>query len=586
MALWCAAVLLAALCSAHKASSPQLPFLPNSARADITKLFPTLGQTHPMVRLDGPQAILSTSPATISDGGSVVLSITFDGWTPTPDDFVTVSCGPTLGPSDYLDVVTILDAAMDNPIQLPFNRLTFMRCNYTFSYYGVTFYPDLISTLIGKLEVPSADSIGAPKQGHLAYHNEPTRMTLHYTSGLSSPAPSVRLGTSEGALTTVFTGTTRTYGAGDLCSAPANQTGQTWFRAPGFQHTVELSDLTPDATYFYQYGNAVNGWSNVFSFHAAPVTGRGVRFVAFGDQDISDGGLNTSLAVTHEAVERDLDFVLHFGDLGYALGSAWIWDAWGSEVAEGASRVPYMVSVGNHEYDYSGGQSHDTSHPTTADSPNDASFDPTWWNNGATASNGECGTPVFYRFSAPSNGNSVFWYAFEYGNVFVVQLSSEHNFTTGSAEWNWLQATLAGVDRARTPWVVVTLHRPIYTTQMCETGDYVVSLHLRRALDPLFERYNVNVVLVAHTHSYERTCPLRGGVCVADGTGVVHLTVGSAGAGLETCGYSPRYGNFSRAHINTFGYLRAETTNEYMDLQFVLDVNGTVWDKYRVLLHG
>lgn len=233
----------------------------------------------------------------------------------------------------------------------------------------------------------------------------------------------------------------------------------------------------------------------------------------------------------------------------------------------------------NAEYDYTGGQEHDQSHPNP---PSNSSFVPDWWNNGPVASGGECGTPMYFRFAAPSTGNGVFWYAFTYGNMFVVQLSSEHNFTQGSEQWLWLQTTLAAVDRAITPWVVVTLHRPIYTTQLCETGDYVVSLHLRRELDPLFEKYNVNVVLVAHTHAYERTCPLLGGQCVAAGEGVVHLTVGSAGAGLESCGYSPKYGNFSRAHINTFGYLRGEATDSQIHLQFVLDVDGSVYDEYYV----
>jgi acid phosphatase type 7 len=229
------------------------------------------------------------------------------------------------------------------------------------------------------------------------------------------------------------------------------------------------------------------------------------------------------------------------------------------------------------EYDYTGGQEHD---PSKQREPGGGSFVPEWWNNGATASRGECGVPMFYRFAAPSNGNSIFWYAFYYGNVFVVQLSSEHNFTRGSNQWNWLQQTLARVDRARAPWVIVTMHRPIYSTQMCETGDYVVSLHMRQALDPLFEQYNVNLVLVAHTHSYERTCPLLGGECVEDGRGVVHMTVGSAGAGLETCGYSPAFGNFSRSHINTWGYLRAATTDDVISLQFLLDVDGSIFDEY------
>lgn len=530
-------------------------------------------------RSDSPQAVMSPAPAKIEDGGSVTLTVSYQNWDPTPDDFITVSCGPTQGLDDFLDSVALLDAAAQVPVQITFTNLVYMRCDYQFVYVGVTYYPNVNYTALGFLTVPSVDHPDAPKQGHLAYLNDPTTMMVQYVSGAASPAPSVRLGPSAQQLTTVFHGTSKTYTNADLCHDPANSTAQQWFRNPGFMHSVLLTGLVPDAVYYYQYGNDAAGWSPLFSFRAAPKTARGVRFVAYGDQDIVEPSVNTSRFVSMEATQRGLDFVVHFGDLGYALGNAWRWDAWGSLVADGASRVPYMVSVGNHEFDYSGGQEHDPSH---THSDTDGSFAPDWWNNGPTASRGECGVPVYYRFAAPSNGNGVFWYAFRYGNMFLVQLSSEHNFTQGSEQWLWLDKTLAGVDRTATPWVVVTLHRPIYSTQECETGDYVVGLHLRRALDPLFEKYEVDVALVAHTHAYERTCPLKGGMCVGDGEGTVHLTVGSAGAGLEGCGYSPKFGNFSRAHVNTWGYLRGESSDSHIHLQFVLDADGTVFDEYFV----
>jgi len=271
-------------------------------------------------------------------------------------------------------------------------------------------------------------------------------------------------------------------------------------------------------------------------------------------------------------MQQPASFVLHFGDLGYALGNHWIWDQWGSMIADGASRLPYMVSPGNHEMDYSMGGEHDPSKQPP--------FQPEWWHNGREASQGECGVPMYYRFAAPPTGNSVFWYSFVWGNTAVVQMSSEHDFQPGSPQYQWLETTLLGVNRNVTPWLIVTLHRPIYTTQECELGDYVVSLHLRRALDPLFDKYQVNLVLVGHTHSYERTCPVMNEQCGEDGTAPVHITVGSAGAGLESCGYSPAYGNFSRAHVNTWGYLRVRTHgSSHMHLQFVLDVDGSVYDE-------
>ena len=66
-------------------------------------------------------------------------------------------------------------------------------------------------------------------------------------------------------------------------------------------------------------------------------------------------------------------------------------------------------------------------------------------------SNGECARPVAERFVVPGNGNGVFWYrcliisqstdpllrrySFDYGNVHVIQFSSEHNWLPGSEQY-------------------------------------------------------------------------------------------------------------------------------------------------------
>ena len=179
-----------------------------------------------------------------------------------------------------------------------------------------------------------------------------------------------------------------------------------------------------------------------------------------------------------------------------------------------------------------------------------------------------------------------------FGDVFVAAVSSEHDWTEGSEQWLWLNATLAGVDRSVTPWVIVSMHRPIYSTQECEVGDYVVALHMRDAFDALFWTHRVNVALVAHTHAYERTCgmsslpgrnctvpgPTCG--CAPAGTGTVHLTIGSAGAGLEGCGYSPELGAYSQSHVNAWGLLFADTksTPGSLAVSFVLDADGSVFD--------
>ena len=83
----------------------------------------------------------------------------------------------------------------------------------------------------------------------------------------------------------------------------------------------------------------------------------------------------------------------------YACGVGLIWDAWHSMIEPLSSRIPYLVSMGNHEFVWAESyvQGHD--------------------------SGGECGVPVEKRFRGPSNGEGILWYSFSSGPVHVVMLS-------------------------------------------------------------------------------------------------------------------------------------------------------------------
>lgn len=102
-------------------------------------------------------------------------------------------------------------------------------------------------------------------------------------------------------------------------------------------------------------------------------------------------------------------------------------------------------------------------------------------------SHGECAVPMFHRFHAPASpqSNSVFWYSFDYGLVHVVQISSEHDFYRGSRQHSWLTGDLMSVNRSVTPWVVLTSHRMMYSTQVGNAGDFFVSELLKAELEDL-----------------------------------------------------------------------------------------------------
>lgn len=50
-------------------------------------------------------------------------------------------------------------------------------------------------------------------------------------------------------------------------------------------------------------------------------------------------------------------------------------------------------------------------------------------------------------------------FGFDYGQVHFVVMSTEHDFTRGTAQYRWIANHLANVDRSTTPWLVVVGHR-------------------------------------------------------------------------------------------------------------------------------
>ena len=59
-------------------------------------------------------------------------------------------------------------------------------------------------------------------------------------------------------------------------------------------------------------------------------------------------------------------------------------------------------------------------------------------------------------------------YGFDYGSVHFVLMSTEHNFTQGSPQYQFLDQHMQGVDRSKTPWLIFAGHR---------LGGTIVTLH-------------------------------------------------------------------------------------------------------------
>jgi 3',5'-cyclic AMP phosphodiesterase CpdA len=79
---------------------------------------------------------------------------------------------------------------------------------------------------------------------------------------------------------------------------------------------------------------------------------------------------------------------------------------------------------------------------------------------------------------------------------------------SGGAQTGWLESTLAAArGDASIDWIVVQLHQCACSSAPGGNGS---DLGLRREWLPLFDRYEVDLVLSGHDHGYERSFPVRG----------------------------------------------------------------------------
>jgi len=131
------------------------------------------------------------------------------------------------------------------------------------------------------------------------------------------------------------------------------------------------------------------------------------------------------------------------------------------------------------------------------------------------------------------------YYQRRVGDVSLFLLDSN---SLGKVQLRWLDAALGTTDAT---WKVVAMHHPAYSC-----GGYLGDGRVRRKLVPIFERGEVDLVLAAHDHNYQRFAR-QGGV-----TYVVHGGGGAALYPLRKCPESfPRRVDARKRH--GWLYLRA-----------------------------
>ena len=346
---------------------------------------------------------------------------------------------------------------------------------------------------------------GTPEQIHLTWGENPaTSVVISWASPEPAARPRARIGQR------VIPAELRQYTDGI--------SGETVWA-----YHARVGGLRPGATYAYTVtadndDNAVDPFTA--TFRTAPHGRAAFRFTL----DLATP--NTAWVLSYGQSAYAVDAVESFqplfhllnGDLCYAdlnpTVQPEVWRDFGNNNQTSAAYRPWMPCLGNHEVEFDNGTQGFTSY--------------------------------LARYTLPDNHVPGFggrWYSFRIGSVLFVSLDADDvvyqdagAFVTGpgaltpvagtghpaiepgtsfciqgysdGAQTAWLERTLAaGRGDPSVDWIIVQMHQCACSSSATGNGS---DLGIRQQWLPLFDRYQVDLVLNGHDHDYERSFPVRG----------------------------------------------------------------------------
>jgi len=347
---------------------------------------------------------------------------------------------------------------------------------------------------------------------------------------------------------------------------------------------------TTERVIYYQPGQLEcvgNGKQTLgYTIAVQPKEGVDVNVAVFGDMGSTQSDGTIALLRDELLVKNTSALAIHVGDIAYGDDATIfgpnpyyepIMDDFMKKIEPIASKVPYMVSPGNH----------DVSCKILTDDDCDMGL--------------RNFSAYRHRWTMPSNSSGAFgasnlWYAFEYGNIQFVAISTEVDYPQapykpdqGSVraggfgdQMAWLESVLRRASlpesRAVRPWIVVYGHRPLYSTSSLEF-PFDQQERTRKTFEPLFQKFGVDLYIAGHVHMYERTWPMRDNVIVQEGynnpNSTVYINNGAAG---NVEGHCNRYTPTIPKHIPLrnvdqfgIGMLRTKSDHANRTLQLCYD---------------
>lgn len=367
---------------------------------------------------------------------------------------------------------------------------------------------------------------GTPRQLRVVWAADPaTRATVSWTTAIAGTTHRVHYDVvPRGAVAADYAHMTEVVSTGEVVAD-----------GPFFHHAA-LTDLPPDTPIYFAV-ESDGALSRELWFRTAPGPDATQLELLYGGDSRTGRrarqAMNQLIARLH-GEDPDIVALVHGGDyIGYA--NDWgQWSEWLDDheltFGEHGRVLPIVPAKGNHE-----------------------------------------GRGVVYNrvFGEPSGDPERNWFFTTIGNAALVTLDTEVSLAGDQREW--LRARL--IEGREQPWLLVSYHRPAFPAVKSPSGA-------REHWVPLFEEFDVDLVLESDGHALKRTPPIRGEQI--DFTGVTYVGEGGLGVPqrtpVEGRWYLESPGMASRGHH----VQKIELTPDLLRYQAVL-LDGTVADEVTIL---
>lgn len=311
----------------------------------------------------------------------------------------------------------------------------------------------------------------APSQWRVIWTKQPsTRATVSWTTGKKGNEHRVSYGVRSSA-------------GPKLTESIEPQRNGAYSSAKGeYFHHARLSGLSPSTTYDFQIESDGNK-SPLMHFTTAPADDRPFRLLFGGDSRTgidARGQVNLLMADLSEKDDQLIGFA-HGGD--YIIsGRSWSqWSTWLSQheltVAKSGKVLPLIPTRGNHD-----------------------------------------GGPLYDEiFDTPGGKDKNYFFTRISPKVALVTLNTE--ISAAGEQRSWLAQTLADL-RPQVRWLLAEYHRPAWPAVKTPGAA-------KKFWVPLFEQYNMDLVVESDGHVIKRTVPIRNEK--KDSTGIVYVGEGGLG---------------------------------------------------------